>query len=45
MVFRAERVVTHLGHTVMLTVKDLPNKLIKIFLPKRYARVISDNDI
>ena len=36
----AERVVIHLGETVMLSVTDTPPKIYKIFLPKRYARVI-----
>jgi len=41
----AERVVTHLGHTVMLTLRDAPTSLFRVFLPKRYATVVSDGDI
>ena len=41
----AERVVTHLGHTVMLTLREAPTSLFRVFLPKRYAKVISDGDI
>jgi len=41
----AERVITHLGHTVMLTLRDTPTSLFRVFLPKRYSRVISDGDI
>lgn len=44
-IVRAERVMTHLGHTVLLTVKDSPRHILKLFLPKRYARVVSDTDI
>ena len=36
---------THLGHTVLLTVLDAPNSVLKLFLPKRYAHVVSDTDI
>ena len=41
----AERVVTHLGHTVMLTLREAPTSLFRVFLPKRYAKVVSDGDI
>ena len=44
-IIRAERAMTHLGHTVLLTVLDAPNSVLKLFLPKRYARVVSDTDI
>ena len=44
-IVRAERAVTHLGHTILLTVKDTPRHTVKIFLPKRYSRVVSDTDI
>jgi len=44
-IIRAERAMTHLGHTVLMTVLDGPNELIKLFPPKRYARVVSDIDI
>ena len=44
-IIRAERAMTHLGHTVMLTLLDGPNNVLKLFLTKRYARVISDIDI
>ena len=40
-----ERVITHLGHTVMLTLRDTPTSLFSLFLPKQYARVVSDGDI
>jgi len=32
-IIRAERAMTHLGHTVLLTVLDGPNEVIKLFLP------------
>ena len=44
-ILRAERVVTHLGHTVLLTIKNQTRYILKVFLPKRYARVVSDTDI
>ena len=41
----AERAVTHLGRTVILTVLEGTNTVLKVFLPKRYARVVSNTDI
>jgi len=41
----AERAMTHLGHTILLTILEGPNSVIKVFLPKRYARVVSGSDI
>ena len=44
-ILRAERVMTHLGHTIPLTIKNQTRYILKVFLPKRYARVITDTDI
>ena len=44
-ILRAGRVVTHLGHTVLLTIRNQTRLILKVFLPKRYARVVSDTDI
>ena len=44
-ILRAERVVTHLGHTVLLTIRNQTRYILKVFLPKRYARVVTDTDI
>ena len=41
----AERTVTHLGHTVILTILEGADTVLKVFLPKRYARVVSNTDI
>ena len=52
-IFKAEGVKTRYGETVLLSirdpknlnVKDLTPALMKVFLPKRYAAVITDADI
>ena len=44
-ILRAERVMTHLGQTVLLTIKNQTRYILKVFLPKRYARVVTDTDI
>ena len=52
-IFKAERVKTRYGKTVLLSirdpqnlsVKDLTPALMKVLLPKRYAAVITDADI
>ena len=52
-IVKAERVKTRYGETVLLSirnpqnliVKDLTPALMKVFLPKRYAAVIKDADI
>ena len=50
---KAERVKTRYGETVLLSIRDPQNlsdrdlspPLLKVFLPKRYAAVITDADI
>jgi len=52
-IFKAEGVKTRYGETVLLSVRDPQNlsvrdlipALLKVFLPKRYATVITDADI
>ena len=44
-IVRAKRVTTKFGSTVMLSIRDTDEQLIQIFLPKRYASVVSDDDI
>jgi len=52
-IVKAERVKTRYGETVLLStrdpqnlsVRDLSPALLKVFLPKRYATVITDADI
>ena len=52
-IVKAERVKTRYGETVSLSIKDPQNlsvkdlkpTLMKVFLPKRYAAVITDADI
>ena len=41
----AERAMTHLGRTVILTLLEGTDTIVKVFLPKRYARVVSNADI
>jgi len=52
-IVKAERVKTRYGETVLLSIRDPQNlsvrdlapALMKVFLPKRYATVITDADI
>jgi len=41
----AEMVVTHLGHTAMLSLRYSPTTLFTVFLTIRYASIVSDGDI
>jgi len=38
----AKRTNTKYGPTVLLSVRDVDDKLVDIFLPKRYANVVSE---
>ena len=44
-IIRAERVETKFGQAVLLTILDSPMKSIKVFLPKRYSALMTDDDI
>ena len=43
-ILTAERAMTHLGRTVIFTILG-GTDVLKVFLPKRYARVVSNKDI
>ena len=44
-ILKADRAMTHLGQTVLLTIRNQTRYILKVFLPKRYARVVTDTDI
>ena len=52
-IVKADRVKTRYGETVLLSIRDTQNlsvrdaspALLKVFLPKRYAAIITDEDI
>jgi len=44
-IVHAKRINTTLGSTVLLSIRDVDEKLVDIFLPKRYANVLSDEDL
>ena len=44
-IVRAKRITTKFGSTVILSIWDTDEQLIQIFLPKRYASVVSDEDL
>ena len=43
-IVHAKRVNTKYGPTVLLSLRDSDEKLVQIFLPKRYANVVTDED-
>ena len=44
-IVRAKRITTTFESTDLLSIRDFDEHLVQIFLPKRYASVISDEDI
>jgi hypothetical protein len=44
-VIKTEQMSTKFGSTVLLNLKDEQYKIVKVFLPKRYSSVFSDEDI
>ena len=44
-IVRAGRIVTHMGHTILLTIQNPSGYCLRVLLPKRYARVVTDMDI
>jgi hypothetical protein len=42
---RAEKIQTRYGEAVLLTLKESPQAFVKVFLPKRYGAVFTDDDI
>jgi len=41
-IVRARRITTKFGSTVLLSIRDSDEQLVHIFLPMRYACVVSD---
>jgi len=44
-IVRAKRITTRFGSTVLLSIRDTDEQLVQIFLPRRYASVVSDEDM
>jgi len=44
-IVRAKRITTKFVSTILLCIRDTDEQLVQIFLPKRYASVVSDEDI
>jgi hypothetical protein len=44
-IIHAERIDKKLGPTVLLSIKESPYNIVKVFMPKRYSSVFSDEDI
>jgi len=44
-IIRAGRIVTHMGHTIILTIQNPSGFCLRVLLPKRYARVVTDTDM
>ena len=44
-IVRAERITIKFGSTVLLSIRDSNEQVVQIFLPKRYANVVSDVDM
>ena len=44
-IVRARRITTRFGSTVLLYIRHTDEQLVQIFLPRRYASVVSDEDM
>jgi formylmethanofuran dehydrogenase subunit D len=44
-IFSVERVTTRYGSTVLMVLRDSTMSMIRVFLPRRYASIITDDDI
>jgi len=44
-IVHAKRINTKYGPTVLLSIRDVDEKIVDIFLPKRYANVVTDEDL
>jgi hypothetical protein len=42
---RAEKFQTRYGKTVLLTLQESPTAFVKVFLPKRYGELFTEDDI
>jgi hypothetical protein len=41
----ARRADTKYGECILLSIRDSPTNIVKVFLPKRYSLIITDDDI
>ena len=44
-IVHAERITTRYGQSVLVAIMDSPSSTMKIFLPRRYGDVVSDEDL
>jgi hypothetical protein len=44
-IIKAERVTIKCGPTVLRSIKESPNNIVKVLMPKRYRSVFLDDDI
>jgi hypothetical protein len=44
-IVHANRINTKYGPTVLLSIRDVDENVVDIFLPKRYANVVTDEDL
>jgi hypothetical protein len=44
-IVHAERITTRYGKSVLVAIMDSPSSTMKIFLPRRYGDVVSDEDL
>ena len=44
-ILRAERAVTHFGKMIMFSIRDSPDYVSRIFLPKSYSIIYIDEDL
>ena len=42
---RVEKVQTKYGESIILTLQESPHTFVKVFLPKRYGSLFTDNDL
>ena len=44
-IVHAERITTRYGQSVLVAIMDSPSSSVKVFLPRRYGDVVSDEDL
>ena len=44
-ILHAEKATTRFGPTIILTIARAPSNMVKVFLPRRYASLFSDEDV
>jgi len=42
---RAERVAIRFGPAIVLAIRDTPDRILKVFMPRRFYSVFSDEDL